>query len=68
MLERCEAKLSKELDIVQFVMRFRECRTILASKIKAGKHSKFLNQARQPIVSSNGDSESVSVDVPINDS
>ena len=45
-LKRCEAKLNKELDIIQFVMRFRECRAILASKIKAGQHSKILSEER----------------------
>lgn len=53
-LENCDKRLAKEIDIVAFLKRFRECSATFKLKEHVARHSekRFLQRARMPLVGS----------------
>lgn len=47
-LDRCQGKLNEELDIVKFIMKFRECTAVIG--LNSGSDRADLQQARIPVV------------------
>ena len=53
-LENCDKRLTKEIDIVAFLKRFRECSATFKLKNREATHGekRFLQRARMPLVGS----------------